>query len=69
VPNDEVGNGRRCRALEEQPQLRVKPFATCRREGVKVQKSRHDPVSENTAPRSRTLKRERYLHTPYLVPE
>src|SRR6202035_4676562 len=46
LPNDEVGNGRRCRALEEQPQLRVKPFATCRREGVKVQKSRHDPVSE-----------------------
>ena len=52
VPNDEVGNGRRCRALEEQPQFRVKPFATCRREDVKVQKSRHDPVSESAAPRS-----------------
>jgi hypothetical protein len=52
VPNGDVGNGRRCRALEKQPQFRVKPFATCRREDVKAQKSRHDPVSENAAPRS-----------------
>jgi hypothetical protein len=37
----------RSRALKKQPQFRVKPFATCRREGVKAQKSCHDAVSEN----------------------
>jgi hypothetical protein len=30
----------------------MKPFATRRREGVKVQKSRHDPVSDIAASRS-----------------
>jgi hypothetical protein len=49
VPGREFGSGRCCRALEKQPQFRMKPFATRCREGVKVQKSRHDPVSDIAA--------------------
>jgi hypothetical protein len=69
MPNGDFGNGRHCRALEKQPQFRMKPFAARRREGVKVKKSRHDPVSGIAASRSWTLTRDLYLHTPYLVPE